>query len=268
MPRTRGSSMAPSCRPQNGAMRAVQVEELDHLPLVRHTVDPRLVVAAWVGDEGAALVLAGRPLPDGTRVVATALGGPAGLAPLLAHAAAHHPVPARLLMSADADEALPDAWSWDPGPRWHWMITRTAVPHADERVVEVDDPAEVEALLAREAPDSFARPGLPGIEAWLGVREAVRLVAVGALLRQPDGSGHLRAVTVEAAARGRGLGRLLSTALTRRALTGPRVSSLGVYVDNVPALRIYRDLGYEVAHTLLGGPLSARCITTAFAPSA
>jgi GNAT superfamily N-acetyltransferase len=250
-------------------VRRVGVRELGHLPFVRHQVDPELLVGAWLGDDGAAVVLAGRRFHDGTRTVATALGGAAHLSPLLAHAADAHPVPARLLLTAGSQDAVPLAWRWEPGQRWHWMLTRrTPTTPADPRVVELHDPAEVAALLDREAPDSFARPGTPGIEAWLGVRaETGGLLAAGAVLRQPDGTGHLRAVTVSSSARGRGLGTVLSVALTRRALAGPGVSSLGVYVDNEPALRIYRGLGYEVAHTLVGGPLSSRCITTAAEPS-
>ncbi|QBR93592.1 GNAT family N-acetyltransferase [Nocardioides euryhalodurans] len=248
-------------------MRAVGVEELRDLPFVRHQVDPGLLVGAWQGADGAALVLAGRHLDEGPRLVATALGAPEPLAPLLAYAAASQPLPARLLIAAGSEAAVPAAWSWSPGRRWHWMLTRAQPQPSDPRVVEVDDPDEITALLDREAPGSFARPGTPGIEAWLGVRVAGRLDAVGAVLRQPDGTGHLRGVTVAATARGRGLGRLVSTALTARALAGPGVASLGVYVDNAPALRIYRGLGYEVAHTLIGGPLSGSSITTAVVPS-
>ena len=249
-------------------MRSVGVEELGHLPFVRHQIDPGLLVDAWLGDAGAAVVLAGRRLNEGVRVVATALGDPGPLVPLLEHAARHHPAPARLLLTAGAEAAVPAGWAWQPGQRWFWMLSDTPPPAADPRVVEVHDAGEVTALLDREAPDSFARPGTPGIEAWLGVPDdADGLVAVGAVLRQPDGSGHVRGVTVASEARGRGLGRLLSAALTARAMTGAGISSLGVYVDNKSALRIYRGLGYEVAHTFVGGPVTGRSNTSAAAPS-
>ncbi|QZY28560.1 GNAT family N-acetyltransferase [Nocardioides coralli] len=250
-------------------MGRVGVVQLAHLPFVRHTVDPDLLVDAWSSDDGAALVLAGRATHEGIRTVATGFGRAASLTPLLDRAAATHPVPARLLISAGAEPAVPAAWRWEPGRPWHWMLTRDvpAEQDGDPRVEELRDPTEVAALLDREAPDSFARPGTPGVEAWLGVRADGVLLAAGAVLRQHDGSGHLRAVTVSADARGRGLGRLLSTALTHRALIGPRVSSLGVYADNGPALRIYAGLGYRTCHTLVGGPLTRRSSTTAVAPS-
>jgi ribosomal protein S18 acetylase RimI-like enzyme len=87
------------------------------------------------------------------------------------------------------------------------------------------------------------------------------------VLRQPDGTGHVRAVAVAQSHRGRGLGRELSRALTRAAMGGSGVCSLGVYVDNEPALRTYRGLGYEVVHTFTSGPVTARSSTTAVAPS-
>ncbi len=59
-------------------------------------------------------------------------------------------------------------------------------------------------LLDVANPDSFARPGIDGIDAWLGIRAAGELVAVGAVLRMADRTGHLRGVSVlPAAARAR-----------------------------------------------------------------
>jgi ribosomal protein S18 acetylase RimI-like enzyme len=87
------------------------------------------------------------------------------------------------------------------------------------------------------------------------------------VLRQPDGTGHVRGVAVAESQRGRGLGRELSRALTRAAMADSGVCSLGVYVDNEPALRTYRSLGYEVVHTFTSGPVSESPSTTASAPS-
>ena len=87
-------------------------------------------------------------------------------------------------------------------------------------------------------------------------------------LRQPDGTGHLRAVTVLAARPRPGpRARAQHGADPARRWRGPGVASLGVYLDNEPALRIYRGLGYEVAHTFSSGPVSGSSITTAVAPS-
>ena len=114
--------------------------------------------------------------------------------------------------------------------------------------------AEVRALLDAGNPGSFARPGTtPHVARWLGLREGGDLRAVGALVRQPDGSGHLRAVTVHPDHAGRGLGRAVSVGLTRAGLAVAPVVSLGVYLDNAPALRIYRTLGYVTRHTFASG---------------
>ena len=60
------------------------------------------------------------------------------------------------------------------------------------------------------------------------------------------------------AVRGRRLGTTLSAALTRHALQhGSGVATLGVYVDNLPAVRIYERLGYRVVHTFTSGQVGA-----------
>ena len=245
-------------------MRAVGIEELQHLPFVRHQLDPGRVQGAWRSGE-AAVVVVRRPMPDRVLTDVTGVGG-RDLTGLLADVAGLVAVPDRVRVTAPAD-AFPAAWQVDPVHQWHWMrTTRAQGPEAVE-VVPVPDDEEVNRLIDAVAPDSHARPGTPGIEAWLGVRDEGRLVAVGAALRQPDGTGHVRAVAVAADHRGRGLGRELSRALTRAAMADSGVCSLGVYVDNEPALRTYRSLGYEVVHTFTSGPVSGSSSTIASAPS-
>ena len=172
----------------------------------------------------------------------------------------------RVRVTAPAD-TFPSAWQVDPVHQWHWMRTTRAQRPATVEVVPVPDDDEVNHLIDAVAPASHARPGTPGIEARLGVRDEGRLVAVGAALRQPDGTGHVRAVAVAPDHRGRGLGRELSRALTRTAMADSGICSLGVYVDNEPALRTYRSLGYEVVHTFTSGPVTASSSTIVSAPS-
>ncbi len=246
-------------------MRAVGVSELGHLPFVRHAVDPDRVLGAWRLDEAAA-VAARRPMAREILTTVTGFGPARDQARLLAALTAEIEPPDRLTVAAPV-EVVPESWRLLEVRHWRWMLSSTPPPGEAPGVVEVDDPDEVDALLDEAAPDSHARPGTPGVEAWLGLRDGPPLVAVGAVVRQPDGSGHLRAVTVAPHARGRGLGRRLSVALTRRALRGPGVASLGVYADNEPALRIYRGLGYEVAHAFTSGPVTGSSSTTAVAPS-
>jgi ribosomal protein S18 acetylase RimI-like enzyme len=243
----------------------VGVSELGHLPFVRHQLDPALVLGAWQLDEAVA-VLSHRPIARETVTVLTGFGPAADQVRLLAELAGEIDPPRRLTLTAPAD-VVPDRWRLEDVKHWHWMLTSTQPVERVPDAVVVDDPTEIDALLDVAAPDSHARPGTPGIEAWLGLREGDALVAVGAVIRNPDGSGHLRAVTVAPDARGRGLGRSLSVALTRQALRGPGIASLGVYADNEPALRIYRGLGYEVVHEFTSGRVSSSSSTTAVAPS-
>lgn len=264
MPRTRGSSMATSCRPQNGVMHAVGIEQLGHLPFVRHQIDPERVRGAWCCGDAAAVVVR-RPMADTVLTEVTGFGG-RDLGGLLDGVAGLVEMPHRARMTAPAD-AFPAQWRVAPLHQWHWMLTSRAQGPAAVEIVPVPDAEEVNDLIDVVAPDSHARPGTPGIETWLGIRDEARLVAVGAVLRQPDGTGHVRGVAVAESHRGRGLGRELSRALTRAAMTDSGVCSLGVYVDNEPALRTYRSLGYEVVHTFTSGPVNGSSSTTASAPS-
>jgi ribosomal protein S18 acetylase RimI-like enzyme len=246
-------------------VRVMGVSELVHLPFVRHQLDPDLVLGAWQLDEAVA-VLSDRPIARERLTVLTGFGPAADQGRLLAGLVGEIEPPHRLTLTASAG-AVPVRWRLEDVKHWHWMLASTPPGEGVPGAVVVDDDAEIDALLDVAAPDSHARPGTPGIEAWLGLREREALVAVGAVIRNPDGSGHLRAVTVAPHARGRGLGRSLSVALTRQALRGPGIASLGVYADNEPALRIYRQLGYEVVHEFTSGRVSSSSSTTAVAPS-
>jgi ribosomal protein S18 acetylase RimI-like enzyme len=235
-------------------VRAVGIEELGHVPFVRHQVDPAAVEGAWVSG-GASVVLAHRPLPRGRTLVAAGFGPEEELRALLARVASDAVRPERVMVDATV-AVVPGPWPVTELRTWHWMLSTTTTPADPAPLEEVPDEEEVSALLDAAAPDSLARPGTPGVESWHGLREDGELVAVGALVRQPDGTGHLRAVTVAPAWRGRGLGRALSTGLTRLAQVGTGVASLGVYTDNAPALAIYTGLGYEIRHTFTTGPVA------------
>lgn len=249
----------------NDVVRTVGVDELRDVPFVRHQVDAALVQGAWRSGD-AAVVLAHRLLPGGRVLAVHGFGADADLAPLLERLAAGGVRPDRVMVDADAS-VIPADWTPTELRSWHWMLTSEPAPAPVAEVEVVEDDAEVAALLDRVSPDSLARPGTPGIEAWLGVRHEGALVATGGVLRQPDGTGHVRAVAVDPAHRGRGLGRDVSRAVTRAAMADTGVCSLGVYTDNEPALRIYGGLGYAVAHTFRSGPVSGSTMTTAAAPS-
>lgn len=263
MPRTSGSLTRSLCRAAAGDTGGVREIGTDQLlasasdPFVRHQVDPATTTRAWVG--GDAVVVEStrvRPGEQSAGPILTCLGPAVDLDRLLAQLSTVTDPPWRLSVEHTSYAAVPTSWRQRETRAWHWMTTRDC-PAPELSVDEVDDPALVESVLDRANPGSFARPGTPGIESWLGVRDGAELVSVGALVRQADRTGHLRGISVLPTHTGRGIGRGLSAALTQRALQGGSgVATLGVFTDNAPALAIYHRLGYAVVHTFVSGPVS------------
>ena len=229
-------------------------------PFVRHQVDPSDTVLVLA--DGEALVIDGnrnRTGPSDGSPSLWCLGPPADLARLAAAAVSRVDRPGRVSVEAASYDVLPEAWRFPTEGHWHWMLTHDAPPvHPREaEVVEVDSATDIDALLDVANPHSFARPGSRGVERWLGVPGPDGLLAVGALYRDPSGAGHLRSVTTHPSSTGRGLGTAVSAALTRAALErGP--ATLGVYVDNGPALAVYDRLGYRTAVTFRSGRSAPR----------
>ncbi|MFC7494650.1 MULTISPECIES: GNAT family N-acetyltransferase [unclassified Nocardioides] len=224
-------------------------------PFLRHHADPDTTRRVWIS--GSAAVIDGarnRPGDPAHLSVVTGVGPAIDLDPLLATVGREIDTPWRFTIEHASRRALPDSWRSPTTEHWHWMWTRTMPRRSDEQVEEVTSAAAIDAILDAANPDSFARPDTPGVETWLGVRDGKRLVGVGALLRQSDGTGHLRGVTVLPDYAGGGRGRVISTGLTRLALSrGSGVATLSVNDDNDPALAIYRRLGYRVAHSFASG---------------
>lgn len=228
-------------------------------PFVRHQVDPAdtpLVLAL-----GDALVVDGnrnRTGPTDGRPSLWVLGPPSDVARLTALAVDRIEPPGRVSVEEAAYDALPPAWQYPTSGQWHWMLTHDepAAHPLEPSVVETDDADAIDALLDVANPGSFARPGARGIECWLGVpdpADPATLLAAGALYRDPSGAGHLRSVSTHPGAAGRGLGTAVSAALTRRALARSGTATLGVYVDNAPALAVYARLGFRTHVTFRSG---------------
>ncbi|MFG2057941.1 GNAT family N-acetyltransferase [Micromonospora sp. NPDC048930] len=130
---------------------------------------------------------------------------------------------------------------------WDFLWTTVAPPSQDgeERVVrltEADHPA-LDALVERSFPTTTSRPGDPRIVDWYGIRDGDRLVACGADRSRGD-VGFLAGLTVAPGQRGRGLGAALTAGMTRALLGRYDHVALGVYTDNVGAIRLYRRLGF------------------------
>jgi ribosomal protein S18 acetylase RimI-like enzyme len=126
-----------------------------------------------------------------------------------------------------------------------WTTAPPPVQPAEERVVrltEADHPA-LAALIDQSFPTTTSRPGDPRIVDWYGIREGDQLVACGADRSRGD-IGFLAGLTVATDRRGRGLGAALTAGMTRALAARYGDVALGVYTDNVGAIRLYRRLGF------------------------
>lgn len=150
------------------------------------------------------------------------------------------------------------------GGRWHFMWTQEspapAPVVAGVELVELhdgDDAAAIETFGRRHNADFEGFPGAGFASLWLGLRgRRGELLGVGAVHELASGMPHLAGVVIHEGHRGTGLGRWLTTELTRRAIEEAAVSTLGVYSANERALGLYAALGYRTAHQLHTRPLA------------
>ncbi|MDG4758721.1 GNAT family N-acetyltransferase [Micromonospora sp. WMMD710] len=143
--------------------------------------------------------------------------------------------------------AVAEHVDWD----FHWTVA--APPHQPDeqrvvRLTEADHPA-LDALIDEAFPSTTSRPGDSRVVDWYGIRAGGRLVACGAD-RSRGEIGFLAGLTVAPDQRGRGLGAALTAGMTRALLARFDTVGLGVYPDNVGAVRLYRRLGFTDTHHL------------------
>ncbi|MFD2768361.1 GNAT family N-acetyltransferase [Micromonospora eburnea] len=130
---------------------------------------------------------------------------------------------------------------------WDFLWTTTPPPRQPEeermvRLTEADHPA-LEALIEASYPSTTSRPGDRRIVDWYGIRDGDRLVACGADRSRGD-IGFLAGLTVATDRRGRGLGAALTAGMTRALFARYDHVALGVFTDNLGAIRLYRRLGF------------------------
>ncbi len=226
--------------------RARLLAETGHHPFVRLTADPG-ATRAYLGGSAAAWGTSkarrrrwfafGEPTAAVTLVAALVRRGELGAGDRVTLPLTDHAVVRRHLTVEKAAD-------------WLFRWTRHAPPPVagTERVVALSaaDHPEIDDLLDRAFPEAHTRPGDPGVRGWYGIRDGDRLVACAAD-RSRNGIGSISAVAVDPQARGRGLGRALTTVLARRLVAEHGVASLGVMVDNPHADRLYRRLGFTDA---------------------
>ncbi|HEY3683780.1 MAG TPA: GNAT family N-acetyltransferase [Streptosporangiaceae bacterium] len=130
-----------------------------------------------------------------------------------------------------------------------WMATKEhAAPPGDPppsvRWLGPAELPEAAALLARVYPGSYARPGVPGVRRWAGIRAPDgRLVATGADAWSTPTVGLVSGVVTDPASRGAGLGTHLCEFLLGALLAEHGRVALMVDDWNTAAIRLYERLG-------------------------
>jgi len=226
-------------------------------PFVRWEVTPEQAATWWQADGAVAFLRTRRT----NHQVVNLLGDDSGITALVAHlpdiaasieGAAPDGRPRTRALSVSLpphlEPLLHQRFRVGPGGDWEWFHT-TIVPPADPTLAQVgplDDVAradEVAAFLERHSPTADTPPAQG--EQWVAIEnEDGTLAAVAAIGRTPVGAPHLSSVAVDASVRGRGLGRAIVAAATRRAVLESGVCTLGMYSHNDVARTLYLSLGY------------------------
>lgn len=210
--------------------------------------------------------LAGRAVAwmgiDGEEQVSylNALGPPAEVSALLAQLLPELPPTQRLTVPRGTSAHLP-AWVSMQGTDWdlRWLAAPPPYQPGEDTVEAVGDGADVHALLQESSPTASALPGDPAVRRWVGIRDNGALIACAADTSAATGVGHLSSIAVHPSARGRGLGAVVTAALTRRLFDdGKDIVTLGMYADNGHGRAMYDKLGFADDHRFTSGALLVR----------
>ena len=228
-----------------------------HDPFARGSLR-RTVVRAWLGDGACAWV--GTDAEERTPYL-SALGTPPAVAALVADLLPELPPRQRVTLPRGTAALLP-AWVAVDGTDWdfRWLPEPPPVQPGEELVVADVPDADVRALLDVASPRASALPGDTAVRRWSGIRdEDGRLLACAADTSAATGIGHLSSIAVDPVARGRGLGKAVTAALTRALFAeGCDVVTLGMYADNTAGRALYDALGFRDEHRFTSGPLLQR----------
>ncbi|WP_404816876.1 GNAT family N-acetyltransferase [Streptomyces thermolineatus] len=202
---------------------------------------------AWTGADGRAVAVAAPQLSVHDRLV---VHGPADAAAPLVRAVlaevgpTHRLLGDRALVHALVD-MLPElalaadlGWMEDTGP------LPADTPAGKAEWLPGSAEPEVARLVEAGFPASYAKPGVPGVHTWAGVREPDgRLAAVATLAWSAPDAALISGVATRPDARGRGHARDVCTFVLSEALSRHGRAALLVDDSNHAALRLYRSLG-------------------------
>lgn len=217
---------------------------------------------------GDALVWAARDeRSDSVSWSVMGFGEPTRVADLLgqvAHLLPEHcdisvPRPAAPLLGRAVRQASRTDWDF------RWTAHRPPRGPVDDavRVLEPEEYPEVSALLERANPTASALPEHPWVRQWVGIRDDTGLLVAVAADTSHHDIGHISSVATDPDARGRGFGAAVTAYLTRLHVEEFGVASLGFYVDNAPARRLYDRLGFEYEVQMTSGPRATITATAA-----
>jgi ribosomal protein S18 acetylase RimI-like enzyme len=227
-----------------------------HDPFARGSLR-RPLVKGWAGEGAVAWI--GIDAEERTPYL-SALGEPAAVAALVAELLPELPPRQRVTVPRGTTTHLPawvgmEATDWD----FRWLDAPPPLQSGEELVAPEEDETAVKELLTASSPTASAQPGDAAVRRWLGVRNGDALLACAADTSAATRVGHLSSIAVHPGARGRGLGRAVTAALTRALLAeGCDLVTLGMYADNAAGRAMYGALGYADDHRFTSGPLLVR----------
>jgi len=191
----------------------------------------------------------------------SALGEPGAVGALVAELLPELPPRQRLTVPRGTPARFP-AWVGMDGVDWdfRWLPEPPPRQRGEERVAPVDDEVAVKALLAASSARASVQPGDEAVRRWVGVRDPHgTLLACAADTSSATGVGHLSSIAVAPEARGQGLGKAVTAALTRQLFEeGLDIVTLGMYADNPQGRALYDALGFRDDHPFTSGPLLVR----------
>lgn len=226
--------------------------------------EPYWSASRWFRRGDAVVGLVGLPPGDGVACYAVSTLDPAGSLALVAEIApflpSGQPITGPVGLARGLAAVRPLRWH-APHLRYA-LIDRDALPARSVEVIDLslDDLDALAALYTIEPGAGFFVPGMVVDGVFCGVRSVdgsdgsdgsdVRLVASAGthVLSDRRGVAAIGAVYTAPPARGRGLGRGVTSAVAHRVIDRVPTVGLNVTVANAPARRIYDSIGFAPVH--------------------